>query len=69
MIVWAFFMSSGNPFQARVTDGRKELKYCCDFAVRLVAQGIPCGTTNSRGGGQARRDILVSFHVASDNKV
>ena len=25
-------MSSGNLFQARVTDGRKELKYCCDFA-------------------------------------
>ena len=25
-------MSSGNPFHARVTDERKELKYCCDFA-------------------------------------
>ena len=25
-------MTSGNPFQAWVTDGRKELKYCCDFA-------------------------------------
>ena len=32
MIVSAFFISSGNPFQACVTDGRKELKYCCDFA-------------------------------------
>ena len=32
VIVWAFFMSSGNPFQARVTDGRKELMYCYDFA-------------------------------------
>ena len=32
MIVWVVFMSPGNPFQARVPDGRKELKYCCDFA-------------------------------------
>ena len=27
-----FLLSSDNPFQIRVTEGRNELKYCCDFA-------------------------------------
>ena len=69
-------MSSGNPFHARVTDGRKELKYCCDFAGTVwrsdsLRRGylaiLP--TVGGGGGGQARRDILVASHVASYNKV
>ena len=66
-------MSSGNPFQARAPDGRKELKYCCDFAGTIwrsdsFRKGY-LAILPTVGGGQAMRDILVSSHVASYNKV